>query len=58
MGKKRYPARRWVVIRTLALMSKCGAIPVGQDNRASHYIALIELACALLWYRCQCQLKV
>ena len=34
MGKKRYPARRWVVERTLAWLSKCRAIPVRYDKKA------------------------
>jgi transposase len=49
--RKRYPARRWVVERTLALLSKCRAILVRYDKKASNYLGLIKLACALLWYR-------
>ena len=56
-GVKRYPARRWVVERTLAWLSKCRAILVRYDKKASNYIGLIQLACALLWYRRQRQLK-
>ena len=56
-GEKRYPARRWVVERTLAWLSKCRAILVRYDKKASNYVALTQLACALLWYRRQCQLK-
>jgi putative transposase len=48
---KRYPARRWVVERTLAWLSKCRAILVRYDKQAQNYLALIKLACALLWYR-------
>jgi putative transposase len=50
-GEKRYPARRWVVERTLAWLSKCRAILVRYDKHACNYLALIKLACALLWYR-------
>ena len=50
-GEKRYPARRWVVERTLAWLSKCRAILVRYDKKISNYIGLIQLACALLWYR-------
>ena len=57
-GVKRYPARRWVVERTLAWLSKCRAILVRYDKKASNYIGLIQLACALLWYRCQWHLKL
>jgi putative transposase len=49
--RKRYPARRWVVERTLAWLSKCRAILVRYDKKASNYLGLIKLACALLWYR-------
>lgn len=48
---KAYPARRWVVERTLAWLSKCRAILVRYDKTASNYLALLKLACALIWYR-------
>ncbi len=54
---KRHPARRWVVECTLAWLSKCRAILVRYDKRVSNYIGLIQLACALFWYRRQWQLK-
>ena len=57
-GMKRHPARRWVVERTLAWLSKCRAILVRYDKKASNYIGLIPLACALIWYRRQWQLRV
>ena len=50
-GEKRYPARRWVVERTLAWLSKCRAILVRYDKKSQNYLALIKLACGLLWYR-------
>lgn len=50
-AEKRYPARRWVVERTLAWLSKCRAILVRYDKQASNYLALLKLACALFWYR-------
>ena len=56
-GVKRHPARRWVVERTLAWLSKCRAILVRYDKKVSNYIGLIQLAYALLWYRRQRQLK-
>ena len=56
-GVKRYPARRWVVERTLAWLSKCRAILVRYDKKASNYMGLVQLACALLWYRRQWQLR-
>lgn len=50
-GQKRFPARRWVVERTLAWLSKCRAILVRYDKKASNYLGLLKLACALIWYR-------
>ena len=51
VGIKRYPARRWVVERTLAWLSKCRAILVRYNKKASNHLGLIQLGCALLWYR-------
>ena len=50
-GRKRYPARRWVVERTLGWLSKCRAILVRYAKLSSVYLGLIKLACILLWYR-------
>ena len=50
-GEKRYPARRWVVERTLGWLSKCRAILVRYEKRAVNYLGLIKVACVLLWYR-------
>jgi len=50
-GQKRHPARRWVVERTLAWLSKCRAILIRYDKKPLNYLGLIQLACALLWYR-------
>ena len=50
-GQRRYPARRWVVERTLAWLQKCRAILVRYDKKAANYRALIQLACALIWHR-------
>ena len=44
-------ARRWVVERTLAWMSKCRALLVRYDKHASNYLALLKYACILLWFR-------
>ena len=41
-GRKRYPARRWVVERTLAWLSKCRAVLVRYDKKASNYIGLLQ----------------
>jgi putative transposase len=50
-GQRRYPARRWVVERSLAWLQKCRAILIRYDKKAENYLGLIQLACALLWYR-------
>ena len=57
-GVKRYPARRWVMERTLAWLSKCRAILVRYDKQASNYMGLVQLACSLLWYRRHWRLKL
>lgn len=56
--KKRYPARRWVVERTLGWLSKCRAILVRYDKKAANYLGLIKVACILLWYRRQHRLSL
>ena len=50
-AEKTYPARRWVVERTLAWLSKCRALLVRYDKKGENYLGLLKLACALLWYR-------
>ena len=50
-GEPRFPARRWVVERTLAWLSKCRALLVRYDKRSANFLALLKLACALLWFR-------
>ena len=54
--RKRHPARRWVVERTLAWLSKCRGILVRYAKTSCNYLAIIKLACALLWYRRQYRL--
>ena len=51
----RRPTRRWrwVVERTLGWLSKCRAILVRYDKKPSNYLGLLQLACALIWYRRQ-----
>jgi putative transposase len=49
--EKRHPARRWVVERTLAWLQRCRAILIRYDKKAANYKGLVQLACALLWYR-------
>lgn len=43
--------RRWVVERTISWLAKCRAILVRYDKRSVNYLGLVQLACALLWYR-------
>jgi putative transposase len=56
-GKKRYPARRWVVERTLGWLSKCRSILVRYEKKSANYLGLIKVACILLWYRRQHRLS-
>jgi putative transposase len=48
---RKYRARRWVVERTLAWLSKCRAILVRYDKKPKNYLGLVQFACALIWYR-------
>ena len=58
-GGRKFPARRWVAERTLAWLSKRRAILVRYEKKAKNYLALIQLAYALLWYRrLACSIKV
>lgn len=50
-GRKKHPARRWVVERAGAWLSKCRAILVRYNKKSSNYLGLIQLAVSLLWYR-------
>ena len=50
-GRKNKPARRWVVERTLAWLNKCRGILTRHAKKSENYLAIIQLACALLWYR-------
>jgi putative transposase len=50
-GQKTHPARRWVVERTLAWLSKCRGLLVRYEKRAVNFLGLLQLACALLWIR-------
>jgi len=49
--KPGYKPRRWVVERTLAWLCKCRAILIRYDKNDQNYLGLIQLACALFWYR-------
>ena len=49
--KPGHKPRRWVVERTLGWLSKCRGILVRYDKKDGNYLGLIQLACALYWYR-------
>jgi putative transposase len=48
---RRGKPRRWVVERTISWLSRCRAILVRYDKKSVNYLGMIQLACALLWYR-------
>lgn len=50
-GEQRFPARRWVVERTLSWLSKCRALLIRYDKKAANFLAFLKLACSLLWFR-------
>lgn len=50
-GDKTHPARRWVVERTFAWLSRWRGILIRWDKKDSNYLASCKLACALLWFR-------
>lgn len=56
--RKRHPARRWVVERTLGWLSKCRAILVRYAKKSCNYLGILQLACGLLWYRRQWRLEL
>ena len=47
----RHKARRWVVERTLAWISKCRGLLVRYEKKAENYLGLLKLACGLIWSR-------
>ena len=50
-GRKTKKARRWVVERTIAWLNRCRGILVRYEKKSENYLAVVQLACALLWYR-------
>jgi len=46
-----HPARRWVVERTLAWLSKCRGILIRWEKKAKNYLGMLKLAGPLLWFR-------
>lgn len=49
--RKRFPARRWVVERTLGWISKCRGLLTRYEKKSCNYLAQLQLCCALIWYR-------
>jgi putative transposase len=50
-GKKNRKARRWVVERTIGWLNRCRGILIRYEKKAENYLAVVQLACAWLWYR-------
>jgi putative transposase len=50
-GRRTKKARRWVVERTIAWLNKCRGILTRYEKKAANYLGLVQMACALLWYR-------
>jgi putative transposase len=50
-GRNRRKARRWVVERTIGWLNRCRGILIRYEKKAENYLAVVQLACALLWYR-------
>jgi putative transposase len=48
---KRHKPRRWVVERTIAWLSKCRGILIRWEKETVNYLGLLQVACALLWFR-------
>lgn len=44
-------ARRWVVERCHAWLNRCRSILIRWEHKAQNYLGLVQLACALLWFR-------
>lgn len=48
---KKHKPRRWVVERTFSWLNRCRGIIIRYEKKAENYLAVVKLACALLWYR-------
>lgn len=48
---RRFPARRWVVERTLGWLNRWRGILIRWEKAPDHYLGLLRLAAALLWFR-------
>ena len=50
-GRRTKKARRWVVERTIGWLNRCRGILIRYEKKAENYLAAVQLACSLLWYR-------
>jgi putative transposase len=50
-GRRTRKARRWVVERTIGWLNRCRGILVRYEKKGENYLGVVQLACALLWYR-------
>jgi transposase len=50
-GRRKHKPRRWVVERLMGWLSKFRAILVRYDKNSFNYLGIIQLACALFWFR-------
>ena len=50
-GEKTYPARRWVVERRLAWLSRWRGILIRWEKQPANYLGVLKLTCGLIWYR-------
>jgi len=55
--EKSYPARRWVVERTLGWLSRWRGLLTRWEKKPENYLGFLKLACALLWFRRWHQLR-
>lgn len=50
-GEKKHPARRYVVERTISWLNRCRGILIRYEKKGENYLGVVQLACALLWFR-------
>ena len=48
---QRFTPRRWVVERTLAWLSMCRGILIRCEKKSENDLAMLQLACGLIWFR-------
>lgn len=50
-GRRTKKARRYVVERTIGWLNRCRGILIRYEKKAENFLGVVQLACALLWYR-------